>query len=68
MPLVEIDDEDMRVLFNLATRCHTLPICKSMKIDQTLPFLKVIVRNHCPFELKGSFIRHQERRIQAETI
>ncbi len=23
MPLVEIDDEDMRVLFNLATRCHT---------------------------------------------
>jgi hypothetical protein len=23
MPLVEIDDEDMRVLFNLATRYHT---------------------------------------------
>jgi hypothetical protein len=23
MLLVEIDDEDMRVLFNLATRCHT---------------------------------------------
>jgi hypothetical protein len=23
MPLVEINDEDMRVLFNLATRCHT---------------------------------------------
>jgi hypothetical protein len=22
MPLVEIDDEDLRVLFNLATRCH----------------------------------------------
>jgi hypothetical protein len=40
MPLVEIDDEDMRVLFNLATRCHTLRICESMKIDQTLPFLK----------------------------
>jgi hypothetical protein len=40
MPLVEIDDEDMRVLFNLAARCHTLRICESMKIDQTLPFLK----------------------------
>jgi hypothetical protein len=44
MPLVEIDDEDMRVLFNLATRCHTLRICESMKIDQTLPFLKATVR------------------------
>ncbi len=68
MPLVEIDDEDMRVLFNLATRCHTLPICESMKINQTLPFLKATVRSHCPSGLKGSFIRHQERRIQAETI
>jgi hypothetical protein len=44
MPLVEIDDEDMRVLFNLAMCCHTLCICESMKIDQTLPFLKAIVR------------------------
>jgi hypothetical protein len=44
MALVEIDDEDMRVLFNLATRCHTLRICESMKIDQTLPFLKATVR------------------------
>jgi hypothetical protein len=44
MPLVEIDDEDMRVLFNLAMRCHTLRICESMKIDQTLPFLKATVR------------------------
>ncbi len=44
MPLVEIDDEDMRVLFNMATRCHTLHICESMKIDQTLPFLKATVR------------------------
>jgi hypothetical protein len=44
MPLVEIDDEDMRVLFNLATRCHTLRICESMKIDQTLPFLEATVR------------------------
>jgi hypothetical protein len=23
MPLIEIDGEDMRVLFNLATHCHT---------------------------------------------
>ncbi len=68
MPLVEIDDEDMRVLFNLATRCHTLPICESMKINQTLPFLEATARSHCPSGLKGSFIRHQERRIQAETI
>jgi len=60
MPLVEIDDEDMKVLFNLATRCHTLPICESMKIDQTLPFLKATVCSHCPSGLKGSFIRHQE--------
>ncbi len=44
MPLVEIDDEDMRVLFNVAMRCHTLRICESMKIDQTLPFLKATVR------------------------
>ncbi len=48
MLLVEINDEDMKVLFNLATHCHTLPICESMKIDQTLPFLKVTVRSHCP--------------------
>jgi hypothetical protein len=61
MLLVEIDDEDTRVLFNLATRCHTLRICESMKIDQTLPFLKVTVhprlqgrlhcRYHCSFTI-----------------
>ncbi len=44
MPLVEIDDEDMKVLFNLATCCHTLRICESMKVNQTLPFLKATVR------------------------
>jgi hypothetical protein len=39
-----------------------------MKINQTLPFLEATARSHCPSGLKGSFIRHQERRIQAETI
>jgi hypothetical protein len=82
MPLVEIDDEDMRVLFNLVTRCHTLRICESMKIDQTLPFLKATVRPrlqgrlhcryhcryHCSFTICNKHRKYQGGLLAASYI
>ncbi len=47
MPLVEMEDVDMRVLLNLASRCHTLRICESMKIDQIVHFLKACTSTVC---------------------
>ncbi|CAK9210685.1 unnamed protein product [Sphagnum troendelagicum] len=47
MPLVEMEDVDMRVLLNLASRCHTLRICESLQIDQIVHFLKACTSTVC---------------------